>query len=332
MKPELMNPENARAGARNPEVEVRDMRHSYGAREALRGVSFQVGRGEIFALLGPNGSGKTTLFRILSTLFPPSSGEAVIAGHTLSADLSGVRRKIGVVFQNPGLDARLTVYENLAHQAYLYGYSGAALRERCGRMLKALVLTDRARDLAGTLSGGLKRRVELAKGLLHEPEVVLLDEPSTGLDPGARRDLWQYLARLRADSGVTVLVTTHLMEEAELCDRIAIMNEGLLIRTGTPQELKREIGGDVLAVRASDPARLASEIRNRFKLEPREMDGELLIEHREAARFVTELVEAFPGAIESVTFRKPTLEDVFVHHTGHRFWTETEEEKPRAKH
>lgn len=332
MKPELMNPENRQGKAQGPKVEVRDMRHSYGTREALKGVSFQVNRGEIFALLGPNGSGKTTLFRILSTLFPPSSGDAVIAGHVLSADLPGVRRKIGVVFQNPSLDGKLTVYENLAHQAYLYGFSGTALRERCDRMLKALALTDRAKDLAGTLSGGLKRRVELAKGLLHDPEVVLLDEPSTGLDPGARRDLWQYLSQLRTGSGVTVLVTTHLMEEAELCDRIAIMNEGLLIRTGTPRELKNEIGGDVLAVRTADSLRLASEIRSRFKLESREMDGELLIEHREAARFVTELVEAFPGAIESVTFRKPTLEDVFVHHTGHRFWTETVEENPRAKH
>jgi len=323
---ELKNPQSKPAAAPvTAAVEVSALRHRYGTREALKGVSFEVPRGEIFGLLGPNGSGKTTLFRILSTSFPPSEGKASIAGHSLAAELAAVRRRIGVVFQSPSIDPKLTVGENLTHQALLYGYSGAELRRRCEKLMGHLGLSDRSGEMAGKLSGGLKRRVELAKGLLHDPEVLLLDEPSTGLDPGARRDLWRYVRDLRDQSRVTVLVTTHLMEEAELCDRLAILDHGEILRMGTPAELKREIGGDLLVLRTSESSLLAEKIRERFKLECRVMDGELQIEHPEAARFVTQLVEAFPGVIESVTFRKPTLEDVFVHHTGHRFWSEGEE-------
>ena len=196
--------------------------HRYGERTALNGVSFDVRPAELFGLLGPNGSGKTTLFRILSTLMVPVSGRATILGFDVARDPNGLRRRIGVVFQAQSIDVKLTAAENLTHQGHLYGLHGATLKARIHEMLSRVGLVDRADEKAETFSGGMQRRLELAKGLLHHPSVLLLDEPTTGLDPGARRDLWQYLAILRDEEKVTVIVTTHLMEEAERCDRLAI--------------------------------------------------------------------------------------------------------------
>ncbi len=227
--------------------------HRYDQRTALNGVTFEVRPAELFGLLGPNGSGKTTLFRILSTLMVPSSGSAVILGHDVTTDPTGLRRKIGVVFQSQSIDVKLTAAENLLHQGHLYGLQGAALKSRIDEMLGRVGLSDRAKEKAETFSGGMQRRLELAKGLLHHPSVLLLDEPTTGLDPGARRDLWQYLQILRDQEHVTVIVTTHLMEEAERCDRLAILNEGKLVALGTPAELKSEIGGDVILLDAQRP-------------------------------------------------------------------------------
>ena len=196
-------------------IEISDLRHRYGEREALRGVTFEVAGGEIFAMLGPNGGGKTTLFKILSTLMRPVSGAVRVLGHDLAREAAAVRPRLGVVFQNPGLDAKLTVAENLVHHGHLYGLGGASLRERVKQVLVELDLTERADDRVETLSGGLARRTELARGLLHAPELLLLDEPSTGLDPGARRDFSHHLRGLRDRAGVTVVLTTHFMEEAE---------------------------------------------------------------------------------------------------------------------
>ncbi len=314
-------------------IQALNLRHEYPAskkrkspvrKAALDGVSFEVMRGEMLGLLGPNGSGKTTLFRILSTALFPASGEVRIAGFDLRREAGKIRERIGIVFQSPSLDARLTVRENLVHQGYVFGLSGKALQTRCDEMLERLKLAEYAKELAGKLSGGLKRRTELAKGLLHKPEILLLDEPSTGLDPGARMDLWRYLSDLRRETGMTLLVTTHLMDEAEHCGRVVILQEGRLIRSGTPEELKKEVSGDVITVRSREPEELKASMSRAFGLEARLMDGELQFEHREGARFIAQLVEAFPGMIEAVTFRKPTLEDVFIHHTGHRFWNEPE--------
>ena len=221
---------------------------------ALNGVSFTVNRAEIFGLLGPNGSGKTTMFRILSTLMLPAAGRALILGHDVALDPSGVRRQIGVVFQSRSIDVKLSAEENLIHVGHLYGITGSALKKRVAEMLERVSLTDRAKDRAETFSGGMQRRLELAKGLLHRPQVLLLDEPSTGLDPGARRDLWQYLQILRDQEGVSIIVTTHLMEEAEKCDRLAILSHGNLVGLGTPAQLKSEIGGDVILLDAARPA------------------------------------------------------------------------------
>jgi ABC-2 type transport system ATP-binding protein len=195
-----------------PAIEVRGLSHSYGERRALDGVEFSVEAGTIFGLLGPNGGGKTTLFRLLSTLLPIQAGQARVLGLDLAREPNEVRKHIGVTFQSPSIDPKLTVGENLKYQGQIYGLFGAALRQRIDLLAEKLGLRERLGERAETLSGGLKRRVEIAKGLLHRPQLLLLDEPSTGLDPGARHDLWRYLRGLREEDGVTVLVTTHLME------------------------------------------------------------------------------------------------------------------------
>ena len=308
-------------------ISVRNLVHRYQDRTALNGVSFDVRPAELFGLLGPNGSGKTTLFRILSTLMVPTSGSATIAGLDAVRQPGALRRRIGVVFQAQSVDPKLTAYENLWHQGHLYGLRGTELKVRINEILTRVGLLDRAGDLVETFSGGMQRRIELAKGLLHHPEVLLLDEPTTGLDPGARRDLWQYLAILRDQERVSVIVTTHLMEEAERCDRLAILNEGNLVALGTPESLTREIGGDVVLLEARDPQSLAERIRNKFQVDAAVMGKHVRLEIENGHHFVPEVVEAFPGEIQSLSVSKPTLEDVFIHRTGHRFWSEEAEPK-----
>jgi len=312
-----------------PVISVQDLIHRYENRTALNGVSFYVRPAELFGLLGPNGSGKTTLFRILSTLMIPTAGRTLVMGQDSSKDPSSVRRLIGVVFQAQSVDPKLTAYENLWHQGHLYGLRGAMLKKRVTEILGRVGLADRAKERVETFSGGMQRRIELAKGLLHHPGVLLLDEPTTGLDPGARRDLWQYLQTLRDEEHVSVLVTTHLMEEAERCDRLAILNEGNLVALGTPAELKSEIGGDVIILEATrDAALLAERIRSRFLVETTVLENQVRIERENGHRFVTDVVEAFPGEIEGVSVSKPALEDVFIRRTGHKFWSETTEAAP----
>lgn len=310
-------------------IRVEDLRHSYGERVALNGVSFDVRPGEIFALLGPNGSGKTTLFRILSTLMLPSGGRALIAGFDVAKQPDEVRRRIGVVFQAQSTDIKLTAAENLWHQGHLYGLRGATLKTRIAEMLQRVGLADRSGDRVETFSGGMQRRVELAKGLMHHPSVLLLDEPTTGLDPGARRDLWQYLHQLRTQESVSIIVTTHLMEEAERCDRLAILSEGQVVGLGTPQELRSEIGGDVIVLETADPASLAARIQQKFQITATVLENKVRMERKDGHRFITDLVEAFPGEVQSISVSKPTLEDVFIDRTGHRFWTEAEQEQEK---
>jgi ABC-2 type transport system ATP-binding protein len=313
-------------------ISVQNILHRYDGRTALDDVSFDVRPAELFGLLGPNGSGKTTLFRILSTLMLPTAGRALIMGFDAAKDPSGLRRQIGVVFQAQSVDEKLTAYENLWHQGHLYGLRGSALQQRILEILGRVGLADRAQELVETFSGGMARRVELAKGLLHHPSVLLLDEPTTGLDPGARHDLWQYLQILRDEERVSVIVTTHLMEEAERCDRLAILNEGKLVALGTPTELKHEIGGDVVLLDATNDAEsLAQRISTRFHVDATVLNdnarrNQVRIEMENGHRFITGVVEAFPGEIQAVSVSKPTLEDVFIHRTGHRFWSEVGEE------
>jgi len=319
---DLASAEKPQQQCTSPIIAVRDLLHRYENRTALNSISFEVQAAELFGLLGPNGSGKTTLFRILSTLMVPSAGTATIAGIDAVRDPGALRRKIGVVFQAQSVDPKLTARENLWHQGHLYGLRGTQLRTRINEILSRVGLLDRANDRVETFSGGMQRRIELAKGLLHHPEVLLLDEPTTGLDPGARRDLWQYLAMLRDQEHVSIIVTTHLMEEAERCDRLAILNEGNLVALGTPEALTHEIGGDVILLEARDPQVLATQIRDHFHVDAVVLDNRVRLKIENGHRFVPEVVEAFPGEIQSLSVSKPTLEDVFIHRTGHRFWNE----------
>lgn len=302
-------------------VQLENIRFSFKDREVLKGLSFSVAKGEIFGLLGPNGSGKTTLFHILATVLRPAVGQVKIAGFSL-AEEQKIRETIGVVFQSPSLDGKLTVIENLKHHGHLYGIVGAALTTRITEMLERLGISERARERVDKLSGGLKRRVELAKALLHQPSILILDEPSTGLDPGARIDLWKYLKKLRDENKITILVTTHLMDEAEHCDRVAILNHGHIIKIGKPDELKRNISGDVILLKTPQPEALSAKVKAKFGSTSTVLEHTLQIEHEKGAEFIAKLAAAFPEDIESITCRKPTLEDVFVHETGHRFWEE----------
>lgn len=311
-------------------VHATQLEFRYGDRLALAGVSFSVAPASIFALLGPNGGGKTTLFRILATLARPHAGTFTIAGET---DARSVRRKLGVVFQSPSLDKKLTVLENMLFGGALFGLSGASLRKRAEELLARFSVADRSGDLVETLSGGLARRVEIAKSLLHRPEVLLLDEPSTGLDPVARRDLRGVLHSLSRDERVTVLLTTHLFEEADAADHIAILDRGHLVAEGTPAELKRSLSGDVLVVepREEESATdLAAAITQRFgdaAGRVAAVSGLVRLERADAHAFVPPLVEAFPGRFRSVTLGAPSLEDVFVARTGRLF---REEDAPDA--
>jgi len=310
------------AAAQSAAVEITGVSHRYGERLALDAVSFDVRPGEIFALLGPNGGGKTTLFRLLSTLIPLQSGAIRVLGTDIGSEVDRVRRTIGVVFQAPSLDKKLSVVENLRHQGHLYALRGRELEARIDEMLARLRLTDRRRDLVETLSGGLRRRVELAKGMLHDPRVLILDEPSTGLDPGARADLWEYLRLVRKEQGTTVVLTTHLLEEADKADRLAILDRGKLVALDTPDALRATVGGDSLTIETADPDRLIAGLAERFGFTARRIDDAVRIEQADGHRWVAQVVEAFPGAVKSVTLGKPTLEDVFINRTGHRFLSE----------
>jgi ABC-2 type transport system ATP-binding protein len=307
------------AGSDTIAVEAADVSFNYGERRALDTVSFSISRGEIFGLLGPNGGGKTTLFKLLSTLVPLQSGSVRILGYDLAADSAALRRKIGVVFQHPSVDGLLTVAENLAHHGRLYGMNGAYLRARCAGMIAHLGLEERAGDLVQTLSGGLKRRVELAKALLHQPDLLIFDEPSTGLDPSARREFLNHLVALRERGNTTVVLTTHHMEEAERCDRIGVLHQGRLVAIAPPLTLKSQVGGDVVTINTANPAALRDEIQQRMRVTATIVDGTLRLERPGGHEFVRDVVEEFGDEIESVSFGKPTLEDVFVRLTGHRF-------------
>ena len=297
-------------------IEVSNLTHRYGERVALSGVTFAVEKGEVFGLLGPNGGGKSTLFRILSTMMVPTAGAAVIAGYDVTRDPAAVRKHVGVVFQTQSLDKALTVEENLRAQGHLHGLSGAELRKRMEYAMEQLGLGDRRKDLVETLSGGLRRRVEIAKALLHRPQVLLMDEASTGLDPAARRDLSTHVERLRRQEGVTILLTTHILEEADRCDRLVLLHQGKIVAAGTPGALCSRIGGDVVVLESGDTAALAAGIESRFGLRPSVRDGVVRVEIENGHRFIAEVVEAFPGAVQSVGLHKPTLEDVFVKETG----------------
>lgn len=302
-----------------PDIVAQNLCFHYPGRRALDGVSFSVEKNQVFGLLGPNGGGKTSLFRILCTLATPTSGSATVRGWDVVREAYRVRREIGVVFQTNSIDGELTVLENLRNQGRLYGLSGTVLQEKIGQLADQFRLSDRMAELAKKLSGGLQRRVEIAKSLIHSPRILILDEPSAGLDPNARYDLWNLVGSIRAQKDITVLLTTHLMDEADRCDTLAILDRGRLVSCGTPDRLKDRIGGDVITIKTSDPADFRGRLEQRFGCRAMVVDGTVRLETLRGHEFVARLIEAFPGSVESITVSRPTLEDVFVHETGHRF-------------
>ena len=300
-------------------IEVENLSYTYGTRQALNDVTFQIEPGEIFGFLGPNGGGKTTLFKILSTALPVTHGTVQLHGHNLAHSAYRVRKHLGVVFQQPSLDGKLTVVENLRHHGHLYGLWGAELKRRIQSALDEVELSDRAGDSVETLSGGLQQRVALAKAILHQPTLLLLDEPSTGLDPGVRRRFSAYLAQLRERNGVTIVLTSHILDEAERCDRVGILDAGELVATGTPDELKAQVGGDVVTIDCLSAEALHPKIHQHFGYNASIVDGALRVECPRGHEFVRDVVATFPAQIVAVRFGKPTLEDVFIKLTGHRF-------------
>jgi len=299
-----------------PAVDIQKVNHSYGAHPALREVSLQVPPGTLYGLLGPNGSGKTTLFRILSTLMPPSEGRAHVFGLDTAREPGAVRQRIGTVFQEEALDEALTVRENLRFQGALYGLHGAQRRKRTEELLRRLDVADRAADPVGDLSGGLRRRVDLARGLLHRPDLLLLDEPTSGLDPAARRTFWSAVQQLRADEGTTLLLATHLMDEAERCDRVGILSDGTLVADGRPDTLKADLGDETIWLEADAPTALRDRIEAQFGVPTRIVGATVQVAPPNPPAFLSSLYEALSDHIRSATIRTPTLEDVFMVHAG----------------
>jgi len=297
--------------------------YRYGDHLALDGVDLQTQAGEIVAMLGPNGSGKTTLFRLLCTLMPLQTGEIQIGGFSVRENPLAIRSQIGIVFQSPSLDKKLTVDENIACQAALYGITGAELKQRRDQLLEQLDLVDRRNDFCEQLSGGLKRRVELAKGMLHQPRLLLLDEPSTGLDPAARLQLWNALTAM-AGQGTSILMTTHLLEEADKADRVMILADGKKIAEGSPARLRSEFGDGVITVESSQPDHVATVIREKLSVGVTRADQQLRLAVNRPADFVPVLAACLQEAglsdsVQSIAVGRPGLEDVFIEKTGQRF-------------
>ena len=322
--PEVPATDDAAAG--DAVVRIRGLEHSYGERRALRGVDITVSAGSVHAFLGPNGSGKSTLFKILTTIVAPQSGHAELLGTDLAKASREVRRRIGVVFQSPALDKKLSVRANLRHAGHLQGLSGPGLEARIDEILEAGNLADRRSEQVETLSGGLRRRVEIAKALLHDPDVLLLDEPSTGLDPGARRDFWDLLRTPRAtERGPrTVLFTTHLMDEAENADRVTLLHEGLVVVEGTPLELRSSVSGEVLEIETTKLDEVRAYLEG-LGVESLVGPSSLRVRQDGAHRLIGGLLETHGDDVIRIGVTRPSLEDVFLERTGHRF-SDTEAE------
>jgi ABC-2 type transport system ATP-binding protein len=300
-------------------VKVENLTKSFGEFNAVDGVSFSIGTGEVFGLLGPNGAGKTTTISMLATLLPPTSGKAEINGKSISSEQDGVRKSIGIVFQDQSLDDELTAYENMDLHGRLYRMEGKLRRQRALELLELVELDGRKDDLVKTFSGGMRRRLEIARGLMHRPKVLFLDEPTLGLDPQTRNRLWDYIAQLNKAQKITVILTTHYMDEADrLCGRVAIIDRGKIIAVGSPSELKEGIGGDVITVGSDDPKGVYRRLSGEKWVKAIEQhDGSVTINLSNAERRIAEIVKILDGlGITSLSVRKPTLEDVFLHFTG----------------
>jgi len=297
-------------------IEARGLVKKYGALVAVAGIDLEVRAGEIFGFLGPNGAGKSTTISMLCTLLTPTAGVARVAGIDVMHDPAAVRQRIGLVFQDPSLDDQLTGRENLEFHAFVYSVPAQDRRRRIDEMLDLMQLTERASSQVKTYSGGMKRRLEIARGMLHHPQILFLDEPTLGLDPQTRKRIWTYLNELRRTKGVTIFMTTHYMDEAEYCDRIGIIDQGKIVALGTPDELKAMVGGDVVTITSTKPEEAASEIKEVLGVTPARENGTLRMEVPDGKAFVPRLVRELMAPVDTVTMRRPSLDDVFLKLTG----------------
>lgn len=317
--------------ANAPVIHVDRLRRTFGKLEAVNDISFDVYPGEIFGFLGPNGAGKSTTINMLCTLLRPTSGSATIAGYDIVQQRVKVRESIGLIFQEPSLDENLTADENLRFHAAVYGLPAQISQQRREELLKLVDLYNRKDSQVRTFSGGMKRRLEIARGLLHHPRVLFLDEPTIGLDPQARLNLWTHLLELRQQQHLTIFMTTHYMDEAEYCDRIAIIDHGKIVALDTPANLKRMVGGDVFHLKTSDNPQAAQELRQHFHVEPRQEQEALIFEMAGGEEMVPRVVEALTVRITSISVHQPTLDDVFIKLTGRDIRDEEVDDKAQLR-
>ena len=312
-------------------IEVKNLTKQFNGLTAVDHVSFEVKKGEIFGFLGPNGAGKSTTINMLSTLLIPTEGEATINSFNVLTQRDDVRKSIGLVFQDPSLDDRLTAEENLRFHAKLYGVPKEEYKKRMEEVLHLVDLWDRKEGIIKTFSGGMKRRLEIARGLIHYPQVLFLDEPTLGLDPQTRAHLWEYILRLKKERAMTIFMTTHYMNEAENCDRIAIIDYGKIVALDTPVNLKKQVGGDIIKMTSGQHRKLKEELEKRYNKEVKEEDGKLRLEVADGEKFLPRLFNELDTKIDSIELHKPTLDDVFLHLTGRKIREEEASSKDRLR-
>jgi len=312
-----VNHEQKTQSASEPVISTVGLARNFGHTQAVKGISFSVAEGEVFGFLGPNGAGKTTTISMLCTLLAPSAGKATVAGYDIISKRTEVRRSIGLVFQDPTLDEYLTAVQNLRFHAYAYGMSKRVRDERIYELLTLMELWDRRNSSVREYSGGMKRRLEIARGLLHHPHILFLDEPTLGLDPQTRHRIWKYVLDLRRRESLTIFLTTHYMDEAENCDRIAIIDQGEIVALDRPDVLKDSLGGDVVTLRVEDNEAAAAELFARYELSASSETGSVCFKLPHAEEFLPELIRSFSCKILAATVRRPTLDDVFLSLTGH---------------
>jgi ABC-2 type transport system ATP-binding protein len=297
-------------------IEVESLEKSFGEIEAVRGVSFEVAPGEVFGFLGPNGAGKTTTINMLCTLVTPTGGSARVAGHDVARERDEVRRNIGLVFQDPTLDGYLTAKQNIELHAELYGVESSLVPKRMQQVLEMVGLWERKDSPVRTFSGGMRRRLEIARGFMHSPRVLFLDEPTIGLDPQTRSSIWRYIAQLKEAEEITIFMTTHYMDEAEFCDRIAIMDRGEIVALDTPEALKARVGADRVRIETEDDEAAIAAIAQRFDIEAQVAEGAVTFLVAGGEQFVPRLFAELGVPIKSVSVSRPTLDDVFMSYTG----------------
>ncbi|MFH1534701.1 MAG: ATP-binding cassette domain-containing protein [Patescibacteria group bacterium] len=312
-------------------IEVKELTKKYKDNTAVDKISFSVEKGEIFGFLGPNGAGKTTTISVLTTLLKPTAGQALVNDFDVLKEKDKVRSSIGIIFQDPSLDDKLTARENLRFHAWLYKVPADKMAKRIDEMLKMVGLEDKQKKLIETYSGGMKRRLEIARGLLHYPKVLFLDEPTIGLDPQTRTHIWDYIMKLRQQENITMFMTTHYMDEAEYCDRIAIMDNGKIIALDTPKNLKKMVGGDVIILKTDNNEKAKQEIMEKFQTEVNTKNGELMITKENGEEFIPQLFKQLSVSVTSISNRKPTLNDVFLKLTGKEIREEEASTRDKAK-